>query len=266
MKINRFGNGKERIADIFLSLFVFAVLMAGIQFGAVPLAKYLSEMNNDKNTYDDIRSSYTSSPAETSENTQGYSCARTIPDFTGLSAVNKDIIGWIQIPGTAINYPVVHSQSGSKYLKTNLYGRYSISGTIFSYGGTSYDPPSQNIVLYGHNMRAGDTMFTSLLLYKNKTYYQQHQIIYFETLYHTGTYEVFAAFDTNAGSGFSYTVPNFDSADTFKAFTAKAKQLSYIDTGITIPDDAEIITLSTCDRSYNKNTGRFVVMAVKTGD
>lgn len=204
------------------------------------------------------------------ENTQNFqenkkSSQRTCPNFNKLRATNPDTVGWIQIPGTAINYPVVHTQDSQKYLDINFNGNKSVCGAIFSCGSTSYNPPSDNITLFGHNLGKNRTkMFSSLVQYKQKDYYQKHDTIYFETLYFKGEYKIFAVFNTNVpGDNFNYTQSSFGSAASRQAFIQTIQNRALYDTGVQIEEDTELLTLSTCDRSFDNETGRLVVVAAR---
>ena len=95
-------------------------------------------------------------------------------EFETLQAVNPDIVGWIRIPGTKIDYPVVQTEDNDRYLHTGFDGKENASGSIFlDYEGRS-DFKGRNTVLYGHNMKNG-TMFRDLIKFKDKDYFKKHQ-------------------------------------------------------------------------------------------
>lgn len=258
-----------------LPFFVAVTVFIGIAFGVIPLLRSVSADIRENAEYNEIREDYTLPSEETQTNDnkdntgngKGYSygSARTNPDFKKLLAKNADTIGWIQIPGTPINYPVLHTSDSQKYLNMNFNGNKSVCGAIFSCGSVQYNPASQNITLFGHNLGTNRTkMFSSLVRYKNKKYYNEHPDIYFETLYQKGTYRVFSVFNVNVpGEDFNYTQSTFGSEQSFINFINTAKSKSIYDTGIEVSASDEILTLSTCDRSYDNETGRMVVMAVK---
>ena len=268
-----------KVIKAVLAVLLVVVLIVCVIFGAIPLGEYLSEEKQDIDDYNEILEEYTlaSEPEEEITNEEGEtqsktqfsggstSSVRTKADFKKLLKTNKETVGWIQIPGTHLNYPVLHTMDSEKYLTINFKQRKSASGAIFSCGTVEYDPPSQNITLFGHNMRNRTTMFSSLVRYKDKSYYNKHSIIYFDTLYQTGTYKVFAAFNINVpNNDFNYTQSYFGSDESFRNFIDEIKKRSLYDMGVDVPDGAEILTLSTCDRREFGKKGRFLVIAGNT--
>ena len=259
---------------LVLLLCTMSIMLAGIVLGVIPLLRIINTDIQENAEYEEIINDYTL-PEETqvssnenangNKNTSSYGNIRTKPDFTKLLTNNADTIGWIQISGTPINYPVVHTYDSQKYLNVNFNGNKSVCGAIFSCGSVQYNPVSQNITLFGHNLGTNRTkMFSTLVRYKNKKYYNEHPDIYFETLYQKGTYRVFSVFNVNVpGEDFNYTQSAFGSEQSFINFINTAKSKSIYDTGIEVSASDEILTLSTCDRSYDNETGRMVVMAVK---
>lgn len=253
------------------------VLIIGIVFGAIPLFHYWEQDKADQNDYEEIldectfpadiqseESVTTIAPVNDNSGAE-YATSRTIPNFEKLLLKNSETVGWIQIPGTPVNYPVVHSSNSQKYLDNNFNGHSSTYGAIFSTGSVKYNPPSQNITLFGHSFKRSRTkMFSSLVLYKDIDYYNAHPLIYFTTPYQKGTYRIFAVFNIHVpGSDFNYTQSSFGSDESFLTFIQTVRSMAIYDTGVNVTGNDEIITLSTCDRAFDNNTGRFVVMAVR---
>lgn len=107
-------------------------------------------------------------------------------------AANEDFIGWIHIPGTTVDYPVVQTDDVDYYLNHTFAGKKSYIGTLLSLEKTNFLTPSRNIAIYGHHIRSNDqVMFSPLLAYKEPSFYNDHQTVYFDTLYHPGIYTVF---------------------------------------------------------------------------
>ena len=267
-----------RKTKIVFACAISITLVVGIVFGAIPLFHSWEQDMADKEEYEEILEEYTlqgepvddngsdtETPSAEKSGSAGYATTRTIPDFEKLLRKNPDTVGWIQIPGTPINHPVVHSSDSQKYLDYNFNGHSSTYGAIFSTGSVEYNPPSQNITLFGHSFKRSRTkMFSSLVLYKDKDYYNAHPLIYFETPYQKGTYRIFAVFNIHVpGSSFNYTQSSFGSEESFLSFVQAVRSMALYDTGVNVTGSDEIITLSTCDRAFDNNTGRFVVMAVR---
>lgn len=178
---------------LVLLLCTMSIMLAGIVFGVIPLLRIINTDIQENAEYEEIINDYTlpeepqvssNENANGNRNTSSHGNIRTKPDFTKLLANNADTIGWIQISGTPINYPVLHTSDSQKYLNVNFNGNKSVCGAIFSCGSVQYNPASQNITLFGHNLGTNRTkMFSTLVRYKNKKYYNEHPDIYFETLY-----------------------------------------------------------------------------------
>lgn len=187
---------------------------------------------------------------------------KMLPEFEELFQLNPDIAGWITIPGTKVDYPVMHTPGRTDYyLKRNFYGQRTGQGAIYAREECDLLRPSDNVTLYGHHMKDG-SMFAALSDYKAKSFWESHRYITFSSLQERHTYEIFAVFTTTAsvGKGFQYHtfVYATDAAD-YDAYVATCKELSVYDTGITPVYGEKLITLSTCE--YSQTNGRLVVVA-----
>lgn len=182
--------------------------------------------------------------------------------YRSLYTINNDMVGFIEIPGTAIKYPVVQSlYSSNYYLRRNFYKRSATCGSIYVREECDVDKPSDNVTIYGHKMTNG-TMFADLHKYKDWEFYKDHSIIYFDTLKEYHTYEIFAVFQDAANQVTSFNYHLFaDAKDAaeFDEYVSTCKAMSYYDTGITPTYGDKLITLSTCDKSMDN--GRLVVVA-----
>ena len=176
--------------------------------------------------------------------------ATILPEFQELYDTNNDMVGWIQIPGTIVDYPVVQSKyEANFYLRKNFYKQYAVCGTIYAREACDVARPSDNVVLYGHHMADG-SMFAQLeTRYKRQSFWEEHQYLTFDTLYEHHTYQIIACFRTSAnlGQGFSYHIFNeADNEEEFNAFIAEVKRLALYDTGLTAEYGDKLLTLSTC--------------------
>lgn len=183
--------------------------------------------------------------------------------YAEVFAQNDDLIGWISIPGTRIDYPVMQTKDDPDfYLKHAFDKSYSNYGVPYAAENCDSDI-SDNMVLYGHHMNNG-SMFSDLCKYTDEDFYREHKTIYFDTLGGYGEYEVIAAFKTvaYAESGFQYYhFVNAESEAAFDEYVAKCKELSLYDTGVSAAYGDKLITLSTCE--YSQTNGRMVVVAKK---
>lgn len=184
-----------------------------------------------------------------------------LPEYAQLYTMNNHLVGWIQIPGTKLNYPVVQTPDNPDYyLKRNFQRKRNSHGCIYAKEECDL-ALSDNVTLYGHYMNDG-SMFAPLGKYKKQSYWAEHPQILFDTLTQRQTYEIFAVFTTTASEGKGFRYHTFIKADTqqeFDDFVAQCKKLSRYDTGITPQYGDRLITLSTCE--YSQTNGRLVVVA-----
>ena len=187
-----------------------------------------------------------------------------LQDYAAIYEQNNDLVGWIKIDGTKIDYPVMQTPNEPNYyLKRNFNGEASEHGCIYIREECDMLEPSDNITIYGHNMLDG-SMFASLLNYQYKSTWEYNPLIFFDTLYEYHVYKIFAVFKTTASIDAGFKYHNFIDAldeEEFDQFIATAKELSFYDTGITPEYGDKIICLSTCE--YTLTNGRFVVAAVR---
>jgi sortase B len=180
--------------------------------------------------------------------------------YLDLYAQNNDFVGWIKIDGTSIDYPVMQSKDNPNfYLNHNFNKKYSRFGV--PYMQENCFSTSDNIIIYGHNMK-NKSMFNELTKYADYDFYKTHKYINFNTFEREDTYIIIAAFKTVAYSdnGFRYyDFVNADNETEFDAYISKCKNLSLYNTNISAEYGDKLITLSTCE--YSKENGRMVVVA-----
>lgn len=183
-------------------------------------------------------------------------------DINKLYEENKDIVGWLKIDNTTINYPIMQNiNDPNYYLHRDFYKNYSSYGT--PYMAKQCNLNSDNIVIYGHHMK-NNKMFGELEKYKSKDFYNNHKIITFTTLEKEYSYEIFAVFKTTVYTKNTfryYENINFENKKMYDDFINICKDKSLYQTGIEIKDKEKLITLSTCEYS-NKNS-RLVIVARK---
>lgn len=185
-----------------------------------------------------------------------------LPEFFQLYGMNHDLVGWISIPDTRIDYPVLQKPDKEDYyLRRDFYGKKASAGSVYVEETCDVFTPSDNVTVYGHMMRNG-TMFADLKQYKEKDFWKDNKTVYFSNLREHHEYEIFAVFLTTASIGKGFTYHDFDVAEDaaqFDEFVSGCKKLALYDTGITPQYGDKLITLSTCD--YGVTNGRLVVVA-----
>ena len=188
-----------------------------------------------------------------------------LPWYQELHTQNSDMVGWLQIENTKINYPVLQSsvENANYYLYRDFDKKESVRGSIYAWEKCDVFEPSDNITLFGHNMKDG-TMFAYLGNYYDKATWENNSLIFFDTLTESHVYKIFAVFKTsgtdNVGFAYHQMVDAENEAD-FNEFVSTCKQLSFYDTGITPVYGDKLLCLSTCE--YTIDNGRFVVAAVR---
>lgn len=183
-----------------------------------------------------------------------------------LQKENPDVVGWIEIEGTNINYPVLQGTDNSYYMTHNYKKEETKDGSIFLDKDYDWSIPSSNLLMYGHNMGDG-AMFQDLLKYENEEFYKQHPIVRFTTATEDAEYEIISAFKSRVYYKSEknvfryYYFINADNEEEYNEFVSNAKEASFYDTGKAAEYGDQLMTLSTC--SYHTEDGRFAVVARK---
>jgi sortase B len=181
---------------------------------------------------------------------------------------NSDMVGWLVLPGTVIDYPVMWTpRDENYYLKRDFNGKKSNDGCLILDTDSSLDPLTTNLIIHGHYRKTG-AMFTCLHQYEDKDFYEEHKQIILHTEEKEIIYEVVAAFRSQVyrkkDTVFKfYKFFQADNQTQFDDFYKNIKKLSIYDTGVTAEFGDNFITLSTC--AYHVENGRFVVVAQEVG-
>lgn len=182
--------------------------------------------------------------------------------FRALYAENNDFIGWLSIPDTTIENPVMQCDD-EYYLHHNFYREDDSYGCLYVKSMADVNTPCTNFIIYGHHMK-DDSMFGNLNLYQKQEYYQEHPFITFDTLYEERAYRVMAVFLSQVYLAEEevfkyYQFYQADTEDAFLDFYEAVKELSLYDTGVTATFGDNFITFSIC--AYHVEDGLFVVVA-----
>lgn len=203
----------------------------------------------------------TTNPSEEPGPTEDPVLSAILPEYRAVWKMNNDLIAWIQIPDTNINYPVLQSDEKDYYLYRNFSGEDNIHGAIYAREECDVLSPSDNVTVYGHHMKDG-SMFNNLDYYMKKSFWQDHQTFTFDTIYERRTYQVFAVFKTSGDAGVGYPFHTFVDAiseEHFNQFVADIKDMALYETGITAEYGDKLLCLCTCE--YSKWNYRLVVVA-----
>jgi len=267
-----------------LVLFLVATLLISGSF----VAHYIFDALQQKNEYDALAAQVAASRKEASLQTEP-ATAKTpatpspaptdperaetptesaepviLPEYAPLYKENPDLVGWMVIDGTPINYPVMQTPDRvDYYLYRNFKKENNSHGCLYVRESCDVFEPSDNVTIYGHHMKDG-SMFASLKKLRKQEFWEEYHTIDFDTLYERHSYTIFAVFTTTASVGEGFTYHRFEyAADEaeFDAFVSTCKELSLYDTGITPKYGDKLICLSTCE--YSQDNGRLVVVAVR---
>ena len=184
--------------------------------------------------------------------------------FKQLKEGNPDTIGWIQIPNTVVDYPVMQSAKDNPelHLRHGYDKKYTQYGCIFLDANCSPAQDMKNLTLYGHNMDDGQ-MFAAILQYTDLDFYKSAPVIDFDLEGVEGKWKVFSVFKINTlpeqGEIFDYAQPDFPDDAAFAAFIEEMKSRSILNIPVDVTTDDQLLTLSTC--SYEFKEFRTVVVA-----
>ena len=176
---------------------------------------------------------------------------------------NADCIGWLKIADTDISYPVVQGKDNEFYLHHDFQKNYAICGTLMLDCRNDIDARQEHLIIYGHQMKDG-SMFKQLNGYKKEEYYRGHKEI---TLYLENQkyqYEVAAVYVTNvAQSDGYYDYLHKETRKQQMDYLQKMAAYQLYPTGVTVSEDDELLSLSTCE--YSSTNGRLIVLARRIG-
>ncbi len=190
--------------------------------------------------------------------------AQILPHLAEMYAQNPDLAGWIKIEDTVVDYPVMYtSENGEKYIYADFQGKFNVAGLPFIEDDCCMDPESDNLIIYGHNMKNG-SMFASLMKYQKETYWEEHPTILFSTLHEEREYEIVSAFYDKVYYQHEKCFKFYQFIDArdeahFNEATDYYYEHALYDTGVTAEYGDRLITLVTC--AYHIENGRFVVVA-----
>ncbi len=184
-----------------------------------------------------------------------------------LKKENNEIIGWLEIQNTDINFPVLQGTDNEYYMKHTYKKEYSNDGSIFLDKDYNWNLPSSNLLLYGHNNKNGN-MFQNLLKYKEESYYKEHPNIKFTTLDNDSEYEIISVFlsrvyykDEKDVFRYYYFI-NANNEEEYNYYINESKKASLYNIEKTAKYGDQLLTLSTCE--YSQEDGRFVIVAKKS--
>lgn len=249
---------KKWVSNVILIVLVLVFIASGLYlfryfWGARQTENELGELQQLKNE--------SVSEEETVKADNGHTIMK---EYRKLYKKNNDLIGWVLVKGTKIDYPVMQTKEDSEYyLHRNFKKEQDVNGMPFLDAKCDVEDANSNLMVYGHHMKSG-LMFAHLEDFENADFYQKHKIIQFDTLYEKREYEVVAVFrskiykkEEEVFKYYQYGGPL--SARQYKTYVKNCQKLSVYKTGVEPVYGEQLLTLVTC--AYHTEEGRFVVVA-----
>ena len=263
LKIKERLTPKKKIDKKKLVTFlIFIVAAAGLITSSVAIASHFINESRQRKVVETAREQFVFS--EEKEDKTG-----ELTSFDALKAQNDDIKAWLTIGGTNINNPVYQTTDNNFYVSHNMLKEKSRYGALFfDYNNViANNKTSQNLTIYGHNMKDG-SMFGTLQNYRKLDFYKSNPTFKLTTLYGEEEYRVFSVMVMNAtakddnGYIYNFVASDFSSQGMFSSWAYEAQERSLIATTVDVKENDKILTLVTCSEDFNNS--RFVVMARKT--
>lgn len=187
-----------------------------------------------------------------------------LPAYKKLWKKNKDMVGWLSIADTRVDYPVMYREGDEEYyLSHNFQKQQDQNGMLVLDQRCDLSKQGGQQIIYGHNMRSG-AMFGELMQYKQENFYKKHPTIKLDSLYEKGTYEIIAVFlsqiyyqDEDVFKFYQHT--DFSTQEEFDLYCSEIKKRSLYETGVGAEYGDTLIALVTCE--YSQERGRLVVVA-----
>ena len=231
---------------------VILVCAAVFLFSLYNIIDIFQKYSQSKEIYDNAEKTYTV-PVEEED---------PIPpviDFDALTEVNKDVIGWIFIEGTDINYPLLKGKTNKQYLFQSYEKKYAVAGSIFLDYRCSEDFSDYNTVVYGHNMKNG-TMFGDIDKFADREYLLAHTTAYLSFPAETRRYHIYAWLAVGSLDAEIYQNLNAGTQEERERFLSYvSEKATYINDSLTPSASDKFLVLSTCN---NANTAeRHILVA-----
>lgn len=241
-------------------IFIFTGIFA---LGAFQIYRQLKEYEEGDSAYTDVEQYVTvgedPEDGQKDENPSDENTNINWPavDFAALKEINPDIVAWVYIEGTEINYSVVRGTDNQYYLKHLFNGKWNSSGCIFLDSRNAPDFSDRHSIIYGHHTKNG-TMFSGLTQYKKQEFYQAHPTILLITPEQNIRVEIFAGYVANVKDDAWEIALELDTK--FEAWLEAARSRSCFESDMIPAVTDRIVTLSTC--SYEFDNARFVLLGI----
>lgn len=255
----------DKVKEVFRKIALLVSILVFVTCSLILIRVLIIDPKENDDLNDDIRSIYHDEFSDNASNS-GAAEESKQEKLRRLAEINSDIKGWIFIPDTFIDYPVLQSpQSDPEFYLYRGYNKvYSKYGSIFIDSVCNLGTESKNILLHGHHMN-DKRMFGHILKYSDLEFYKAHPDITFDTIYEEAKWKVISIFKTNTrndqGEIFNYLISGFKNDSQFLNYVYQVRERSLIDMPVDVYKSDYLLTLSTC--SYEFKDFRTVVVARK---
>jgi SrtB family sortase len=248
---------------------IVAVLVVVLLVAAVFMTKFFIDKSKEPSN-GDIESPISSTIEQTTE-------PIIKPDYSEYVEQNADTVGWITIPGTQINFPVVQCDNNDYYLTHTFDHKKDKRGAIYMDCRNNPLNLDANTIIYGHNDYQDGSVFSEVAHYDDVEYFKEHPIIEFNTLDSYYQWKIYAVFITNQqayddnGYIFNFIWPQMEGPN-FKGYVEELNKRTLYYTGVDIKNGDRMLTLSSCARNLDtagtraKTSIVVVARAVRPGE
>lgn len=256
----------DKAGDVLVKVLLLAAIAVG-GWSVYQLSADMVQMQESVQVLERAVDTMEQKPSEEQVSTlpEGY-----LDKFAAAYEVNPEIIGWLNIPNTNMNLPVLQHEDNDYYLNHNFEGDYDPNGVPFMDFRNNAKELDNNTLVYGHNWESGQ-MFHSLLLYKDVEFYKQNPVITFDTVYEESQWKIISCLeantDANIGEVFNYW--NFirtDDPDKMQWYIDEVLARSFFTTTVDVNVDDKLLTIQTCANDRYNTKVCLVARKVRPGE
>lgn len=225
---------KKKYVGILITIFIIICLI-GLIYSLINIINWKKDVDDNKVILEEIKENIF-----TNEENDLIKI-----DFKSLKEINSDVVAWINVNGTNIEYPVVKGKDNSYYLNHNFNKEYNVAGWIFSDYHNKFDETDKNIVIFGHNTKDG-SMFGTLKNVLDKSWQDNKDNLEITLVTEKGQYkyQVFSTYSIIAEDYYINTL--FNSSDEYSRFVNEISSRSNYDYNVEVNSNDKILTLSSC--------------------
>lgn len=258
----------DRASDVFFKLLLIAAIGTGVWAASEMTETTITDYRSAQVLEQAVAAREATPPAEAVKALpEGY-----LPRFAALYEMNDDIAGWVTIPDTNVNLPVMQCEDNAFYLNHDINGEHDINGLPFMDFRNKLEPGvfSTNTLIYGHNMTSG-MIFRDLVFYKDPEYFKQHPIVTFDTVYDETQWVIFSCFEANTesriGEVFQYfNFVNSKDPERIQWYIDEVRSRSYFDADIDVSTEDTFLTMQTCANDMYETKVCIVARKLRDGE